>query len=170
MKKTFAFSTLIICSFAMFTFNSCKRDTNILVSNDPVNTDRDTTVRPGDDFFSYANGTWIKKNPIPPAYSSWGVGDLVEEELRDKLKKINEDALKANAPKGSNTQKIGDFYFSGMDTVDIEKQGISPLKPELDKIAAIHDVKTLVDEFAHLATIGVDNPIGAYVGQDEKNS
>jgi putative endopeptidase len=49
---------------------------------------------------------------------------VVQEELRNRMKKINEDALKANAPKGSNTQKIGDFYFSGMDTVDIEKQGI----------------------------------------------
>jgi putative endopeptidase len=170
MKKTATIMTLVTGVFTMLALNACKQSTNTVVANDPVYTDRDTTVKPGDDFFKYANGTWINKNPIPPAYSSWGVGDLVEEELRDKLKKINEDALTANAPKGSNTQKIGDFYFSGMDTVDIEKEGLSPLKPELDKIAAIHDVNSLVDEFAHLATIGVDNPIGAYVGQDEKNS
>jgi putative endopeptidase len=65
---------------------------------------------------------------------AWGIGNVVQEELRDRMKKINEDALKANAPKGSNTQKIGDFYFSGMDTVNIEKQGIAPLNDELDKI------------------------------------
>lgn len=130
----------------------------------------DTTVKPGDDFFKYANGTWLRKNPIPAAYASWGIGNVVQEELRDKMKKINEDALKANTPKGSNTQKIGDFYFSGMDTVNIEKQGLAPLKDELDKIDRITDIKSLVEEFAHLQRIGVTQPIGAYVGQDAKNS
>ncbi|WP_419788463.1 M13 family metallopeptidase [Mucilaginibacter sp. SP1R1] len=95
---------------------------------------------------------------------------MVIEELRNRMKKINEDALKANAAKGSNTQKIGDFYYSGMDTVNIEKQGLAPLKEELTKIDHITDVKSLVDEFAHLENIGVDGPIGAYAGQDSKNS
>lgn len=170
MKKTIAIRALVICSFTALAITSCKQSTNTVIANDPVNTDRDTTVKPGDDFFTYANGTWLKNNPIPAAYASWGVGNLVEEELRDKLKKINEEALTANAPKGSNTQKIGDFYYSGMDTLDIEKQGLSPLKPELDKIAAIYDVKSLVAEFAHLNTIGVTTPLGTYAGQDEKNS
>lgn len=139
-------------------------------ASDPVVHNMDTTVKPGDDFFKYANGTWLRKNPIPAAYASWGIGNVVQEELRDRMKKINEDALKANAPKGSNTQKIGDFYFSGMDTVNIEKQGLSPLKDELDKIDRITDIKSLVEEFAHLQRIGVTQPIGAYVGQDAKNS
>jgi len=132
--------------------------------------DLDTTVKPGENFFNYANGGWIKKNPIPSAYSSWGIGNLVTEELRDRLKKINIDALKANAEKGTNTQKIGDFYYSGMDTVDIETQGISPLKDELSKIEDIKSINDLVNEFAHLHTIGVETPIASYVGQDAKNS
>jgi putative endopeptidase len=69
--------------------------------------------------------------------------------------------LKANAAKGSNTQKIGDFYFSGLDTVNIEKQGLTPLKDELARVDKITDVKSLVAEFAHLETIGVQTPFGA---------
>ena len=94
--------------------------------NDPISKNIDPTVSPGADFFMYANGTWLRNNPIPPAYSSWGIGNEVTEEIRDRLKKINEDALKANAAKGTATQKIGDFYYTGLDTVDIEKNGVSP--------------------------------------------
>jgi len=170
MKKMLFVCTLSACALTAFLLNSCKQNTDTRVANDPVYTDRDTTVKPGDDFFKYANDGWLKKNPIPPAYAGWGIGSVVEEDLRSQLKKINEDALKANAPKGSNTQKIGDFYFSGMDTVDIEKEGLSPLKPELDKIAAVTDIKSLVDEFAHLHDIGVTTPLGCYASQDPKNS
>jgi len=170
MKKLTITKAIALGSLTMLAFNSCKRSTDTHIAIDPVYTDRDTTVKPGDDFFTYANGGWLKKNPIPPAYSNWGIGNLVDEEIRNRLKTINDDALKANAPKGSDTQKIGDFYYSGMDTVSIEKQGLSPLKPELDKIAAIKDLQGLVDEFAHLETIGVETPIGVGVEQDEKNS
>jgi len=149
---------------------ACKDKTKIYADNDPVIKNMDTSVKPGDDFFKYANGTWLKKNPIPGAYAAWGIGNVVQEELRDRMRKINEDALKANAPKGSNTQKIGDFYYSGMDTVDIEKRGITPLNDELKKIDDIKDVKGLIEEFAHLDGIGVTTPLGTYAGQDSKNS
>ena len=168
--KTFIIKVASVSTIGLTLFNSCKHNIDTRVANDPIYTDRDTTVKPGDDFFNYANGGWIKKNPIPAAYSTWWIGSVVDEELRDRLKKINDDALKANAPKGSNTQKIGDFYYSGMDSVDIEKQGIAPLKPEVAKLEAVTDVKSLVAEFAHLQTIGVETPIGAGAGQDAKNS
>jgi putative endopeptidase len=161
---------IIIYVFGFLLFTACKDKAKNYADTDPIFKNIDTTVKPGDDFFKYANGAWLKKNPIPPAYASWGIGNVVEEELRNRMKKINEDALKANAPKGSNTQKIGDFYYSGMDTVNIEKQSLSPLKDELDKIDKITDIKSLIDEFAHLKTIGVETPIGAYAGQDSKNS
>jgi putative endopeptidase len=162
--------TIIISALSILATSSCKDQTKIYAENDAVFKNLDTTVKPGDDFFNYANGGWLKKNPIPAAYSSWGIGNVVEEELRDRLKKINLEALSANAPKGTNTQKIGDFYFSGMDTVSIEKQGLDPLKTEISKIENIKNVDDLVDEFAHLQTIGVETPIAAGVGQDAKNS
>ncbi|NOW94471.1 M13 family metallopeptidase [Mucilaginibacter sp. SG564] len=169
IKRTLT-ATAIAIIFGMLALSSCNDKTKTYADNDPVFKNMDTSVKAGDDFFKYANGAWLKKNPIPAAYASWGIGNVVEEELRNRMKKINEDALKADAPKGSNTQKIGDFYYSGMDTVDIEKQGLSPLKDELSKIDQVKDIKGLIEEFAHLSTIGVTTPLGTYAGQDAKNS
>src|ERR1700761_7702767 len=113
-------------------------------ANDPVYKNLDKSVKPGDDFFLYANGGWIKRNPIPPAYSSWGIGNEVGEEIKVRLKKITEDAMNANAPKGTATQKIGDFYYSGLDTVNIEKVGIAPIQPMLTMVDEIKDTKDLI--------------------------
>ena len=170
MEKNIKIRTVLAALAGIWLFSACNHAQPDYAAHDPIIKNIDSTVKPGADFFLYANGGWIKKNPIPAAYASWGVGNVVNEDIRERLKKINEDALKANAEKGSGTQKIGDLYRSGMDTLDIEKQGLSPLKAELDKINQITDVKSLVDEFSHLTTIGVSTPIGAYVGQDPKNS
>lgn len=130
----------------------------------------DTTVNPADDFFDYANGGWIKANPIPGDQSSWGIGGLVAEENRNRLKKIAEDAAKANGAQGSTEQKIGDFYTTAMDSAKIEQDGIKPLQPLLDKINAVADGKTLQSTFAEFDKIGVGGPVGMYVSQDDKNS
>ena len=138
--------------------------------NDPIYKNIDPTVSPGADFFLYANGTWLKNNPIPPAYSSWGIGNEVTEEIRERLRKINEDALNANAPKGSATQKIGDFYYTGLDTVDIERGGVSPLKGQLALIEAAKNASDILNAAAVLTTTGSRNILGMRVGQDDKNS
>jgi putative endopeptidase len=142
----------------------------IAIPNDPVFNNLDQSVKPGDDFFKYANGGWLKRNPIPAAYSSWGIGNVVSEELRDRLKKINGDALTANAPKGTTTQKIGDFYFTGLDTVNIEKSAISPLKTQLALIDQANDITGILNAAAVLTTTGTRNMIGSRVSQDAKNS
>ena len=161
---------IVICAVSALLLNACKNKDKVYAENDVLIKNIDKSVKPGDDFFMYANGAWLKKNPIPGAYSSWGIGNVMQEDLRNKLRKINEDALKANAAKGSNTQKIGDFYFSGLDTNNIEKLGLTPLKNELSLVDKISDVKSLVKEFAHLETIGVQTPLGIYAGQDDRNS
>ncbi len=142
----------------------------LTAANDPVFKNLDKSVSPGTDFFRYANGSWLKSNPIPPAYSSWGIGNVVNEDIRERLKKINEDALKANAAKGTGTQKIGDFYYSGLDTVTIEKLGIKAIQEPLDKIDQITDLNGVLTVAAYLNTVGVRGFIGSYVGQDAKNS
>ncbi|MCO5937022.1 M13 family metallopeptidase [Mucilaginibacter sp. RB4R14] len=166
-NKIFAILAFVVGAILLC---ACKDKNKIYTEQDVLIHNIDKSVKPGDDFFQYANGAWLEKNPIPGAYSSWGIGNVVQEDLRNKLKKINEDALKEKAVKGTNTQKIGDFYFSGLDTVIINKQGLSALRDELAKIDRVTDVKTLLAEFAHLGNIGVTTPIGAYAGQDERNS
>ncbi|MGE5683462.1 MAG: M13 family metallopeptidase [Bacillota bacterium] len=130
----------------------------------------DRSVSPGVDFFRYATGTWMKENPIPPTESAWGVGNLVQEETYARLKSILEEAALSNSPKGSSTQKIGDFYFSGMDSVNIEKQGISPLKPELEVIGSIKSKEDLYSVIALLQKEGVNIMFSLYVDQDPMNS
>ena len=139
-------------------------------SNDPVYKNLDTTVSPRDNFFQYANGGWLKRNPIPAAYSGWGIGNVVGEEIRERLRKINEDAIAANAPKGSGTQKIGDFYFSGIDSVAIENEGINPIRPLFAMIDGMKDVPGIIHVAAYLTTSGNRNFISSGVGQDAKNS
>jgi len=97
----------------------------------------DTTVKPGDDFYKFANGNWLKNNPIPPEYSRYGAFEVLDEENYVQLKTILAEAsADKNATVGSVNQKIRDFYNSGMDTVKIDQNGISPLKAELEQIDA----------------------------------
>jgi putative endopeptidase len=71
--------------------------------------DLDTSVNPGDDFFRYANGGWLNRNPIPASEATWGIGNLVREELHVQLRTINETAAHKKASPGTDEQKIGDF-------------------------------------------------------------
>lgn len=130
----------------------------------------DTTINPADDFFDYANGGWIKANPIPGDQSRWGIGGLVVEENRNRLRSLAEKAAAENAPAGTPEQKIGDFWKVAMDSNKIEQDGIKPIQPYLDKINAITDVKSLQSSFAEFDRIGVDGPISMNVNQDDKNS
>ena len=130
----------------------------------------DSTITPQQDFFLFTMGKWIKDNPIPAAERSWGIWSKVKEENDLRLKSINEEAASKKSEQGSNWQKIGDLWYTGMDTVSIEQQGIKPLQPEFDKIAAISDINSLVNEIGHLQAIGVSPFFGGYIGQDEKNS
>src|ERR1019366_130684 len=91
----------------------------------------DSTCAPCKDFNQYANGGWMAKNPIPPAYPSWGVGNEVNERNRNILHQILEDASKdTKAAPGSTEQKIGDYYASCMDATRIDGEGLKPLQPE----------------------------------------
>ncbi|GAA4465774.1 M13 family metallopeptidase [Nemorincola caseinilytica] len=129
----------------------------------------DTTVSPRDDFFAYAHGTWIKNNPIPADEVTYGIGELVEKELREKLLAINNDAVK-KAAKSGNEQLIGDFWYSAMDTVNIEQQGIAPLRPILEAIAGIKTREDLLAQSMLLHTRGVGVFFSGHVAQDAKNS
>lgn len=131
----------------------------------------DSTARPQDNFFQYANGLWMKNTVIPADQSGWGSFYTLYDETQKNIRTILEAAGTANAAKGSLEQKLGDFYASGMDTVTIEKLGAAPLKPVLEKIDAIKDYKELMAYVAETVASGDDNGLlSTYVGADEKNS
>ena len=131
----------------------------------------DTAVKPGDDFYKFANGNWLKKNPIPAEYSRYGAFEVLEEENYQQLKTIlAEVSDDKNATVGSINQKIRDYYNSGMDTVKIEKNGIEPLKAELAQIDAFNSIADVQKMIAQQHASG-NYPL-FYLGasQDEKNS
>jgi len=163
MRKIFTPAVLFIVA----AFSSCKEKIekpDFLVAN------IDSTIKPSDDFFMYANNGWFKKNAIPEEEAAWGIGNLVDNEIYDRLKKINEKTVGEKNAAGTVAQKIGDFWHSGMDTVAINQQGISPLKPVFEEINSIKSINDVVKEAAVLHKKGIDVLFSNYVAQDDKNS
>jgi predicted metalloendopeptidase len=137
---------------------------------DPKN--MDTSVKPGDDFFRYANGAWIKRTEIPPEYSRWGAFNELIERNNDALHVIAEQASKTQVdPKlAPETQKVGDYYASGTDEKTIDALRTKPLAEEFQRIDAIKDRAALLKAIAHLHTIGVGAFFEFGSGQDAKDS
>lgn len=137
--------------------------------------DMDTKVRPQDDFYHYANGGWLKKNPIPAHESRWGSFLILryntEKQLRALIKKlVNKPRRFGRGPDAKASGMIRDFYRSGLDMKQRNRAGIKPLRPWLERIEKIHDVPSLVSMLAHLEKIGGGGPWGLMVDQDMKNS
>ncbi len=137
---------------------------------DPQN--MDTSVKPQDDFFMYADGGWIKRTEIPPEYSRWGGFNELIERNNDALHAIAEKAINAHVdPRfAPEVQKVGDYYASGMDEKTIEAVRTKPLGDEFKNIDAIKERNDLLKEIAHLHTIGVDALFDFSSGQDAKDS
>ncbi len=162
-----------LSAIALFGAVSCKNGHSDEAKEQKAYFDKsgmDTTVKPGDNFFQYANGAWMKTAVIPDDQSGWGSFYTLYEENLHKLKGILEEAAQSKNAKGSIEQKLGDYYASGMDTVAIDKLGGEPLKPVLAKIDAIKDYKDLMNLVAELYAQGEEYFVGMYVGADEKNS
>ena len=136
---------------------------------DPAN--MDLSVKPGDDFYEYASGKWIKANPVPVKETRWGSFNVLRDFNITAVKGLLEDAAKdKSAPAGSVNKRLGDFYAAGMDTVTIEKLGYTPIKADLAKIKKIKDLAGVLDEVAYLRTSGLASPMfGFSISQDRKN-
>lgn len=154
---------------ASLIFAACKTNTDQSAYFDAAG--MDTTVHPGDNFFQYTNGTWVKNSVIPDDQSGWGsFFTLYDENLKKMRTILDELSAKTDHQPGSNEQKVGDFYASGMDTIAIEKAGYEPLKPMLVKIEAVKDYKELISLLASSYTEGDGDLLGIYIGADERNS
>lgn len=152
---------------------ACQKKTDDATSRRTVFFDTagmDTTVSPGDDFFRYANGTWVKNTPIPDDQIGWGSFNTLYEENRLKTKSILEEAARADAKTGSTDQQVGDFYTSGMDSARIDKLGYEPVKPELAKIASLVTYKDVLNHIAADETNRGGEFFGLYVGADDRQS
>ncbi|RKR81471.1 putative endopeptidase [Mucilaginibacter gracilis] len=130
----------------------------------------DTTVNPGDNFFLYASGAWMKKTEIPPSETGWGSFYTLYDDNQKNLRKILDGLAASTNTEGTPEQKVGDLYASGMDTVAIEKLGYEPLKPVLAKIDAVKDYKQLIDYLADGYKDGEGALLGFSVGPDDKIS
>ena len=131
----------------------------------------DTSIRPQDDFFRYANGGWIAKTEIPADKSNYGSFTILADNAERDLRAIIEEAAadKAHA-QGSDSQKIGDMYASFMDATRIEKLGAKPLQPEFKKVDAIRDRAGLVMYMGYAQRANYNVPLGFFVAQDAKDT
>ena len=133
-------------------------------------TNLDKSVSPCQDFYHFADGGWIKANPIPAAYPRWGNFNVLQDHNQQVLKQVLEADAKANAPQGSNAQKVGDLYDVCMNTETIDKQGTHPLDSEFRQIGAIKDLAGVQAESARLQTMGVNVLFEFGSDQDFKDS
>lgn len=163
MKKVLYF----LC--ALLIVAGCKQSTETETKR-VVITGIDTSKKPGDDFFTYANGIWYDTAKIPASQTGVGSYSFLNFPQRIRLQGILDSVSQANNAAGSIEQKVGDFYASGMDTAAINKRGYDPIKPLLSRIDAIADVPSLLKLVAEEQKMGNGTIIGFYVGPDDKHS
>ena len=131
----------------------------------------DTSINPADDFFRYANNNWLKNNPIPEEYSSYGAFTEIDEHNETLIQDIIDEASHdATAAQGSVAQKIRDFYNAGMDTVAINERGYSELQPYFDMVDGLTDKAQLAELVGKLHSDGIGGFFYAGGSTDPKNA
>jgi putative endopeptidase len=143
----------------------------------PIPDDLDSFIRPGDDFYRYANGGWLKANTIPAGQSSYDTRAMLAEKTSQQVRDLIQNAASALAPKGSVVQKVGDYYASVLDQGGIEAKGLSPLADEMNRIAAITDktalsayLGTTLNSEVEGLTSNADHIFGIWINQGFEDS
>ncbi|GMU46784.1 MAG: peptidase M13 [Porticoccaceae bacterium] len=124
-------------------------------------------VKPGDDFFEYANGNWLKTAEIPADQTAWGSFSILQEQNLERLHAIAQDAVGA---RDADRARVGALYAAFMDEQGIAAHGLQPLARELAAIAALDDHAAIAAYFGHASVIGVASPLGLWVDQDERDA
>lgn len=163
---------ILIIAFWSLTFIYCKNEStdNKTIKADPLVSHIDSTIRPQVDFFDYANGKWIKNNPIPASEAAYGIFKIIQDTINNQIKSICENALNSKAKEGSNEQKIGDFYASGLDTSTINKAGIQGVMPFLNAIEQSKSIDELLAYSFTLRKNGIQSFYSFWISQDDKKS
>lgn len=130
----------------------------------------DTTALPGNSFYQYACGGWVESHPLSPEYSRYGTFTELDENNRKQIQNLIEELAAAQHEAGSVAQKVGDLYRIAMDSVKLNQEGVTPLKADLEQIAALNDKKDVYALLANLRKQGVGAYLAVYVGADEMNS
>ena len=159
----------IVAMVALSASYSSFAQTKAKIFIDPANMDK--SVKPGDDFYTYAGGTWVKNNPVPAKETRWGSFNQLRDFNVNAVKKVLETAVAdKKAAAGSVTKRVADFYSAGMDSVTIEKRGFAPVSPLLKEVNAINSKTGVQKMMARLRVSGAASPLyGFSVGQDRKN-
>lgn len=161
---------------SVLTFTSCKNDQNTSINEDnnarePVVFDGiDSSIKPGDNFYNHVNKTWYDNAVIADDQVGVGAYRFLNIPQQKLLQNILDEVSNNTHPEGSIEQQVGDFYASGMDTVSINKRGMTPINPILDRINAISDVPSLLDYVATQLTFSDYSIILPYVSPDQENS
>lgn len=169
MKKV---TYLLIAITVMIGINACNEVSQEKTMTKAIDKENmDTTVKPGENLFKYANGGWIKSNPIPDEYSQYGAFTVIYEDNQEQLKSlIKEVSEQKDTKKGSINQKIRDFYNSGMDTVKIEELGVNALSSQLDEIANLKSKEDVEKQIAIMHRRGSYPLFYFFAGTDQRNS
>ena len=133
-------------------------------------TDLNQNVKPGDDFYDYACGGWMKKNPLPAAYSRYGSFDRLAEDNNKRINGILKELQENSYPNGSVEQKLSDLYKLAMDSARREQEGLAPAMGMIQKMEAAKTVQQLFAIQLEMMPYGDSEFFGAYMGADEKNA
>jgi len=150
--------------------SSCQNKKDNASKDDALVAHIDSTIIPGNDFFQYANGKWFSQNPIAASEQSSGIWQVIQDTINSQILKICTTSSLSNSEKGSNKQKIGDIYFSGMDSTSLNKTGIMAIQKYLDQIDAINDLSQLANAAAFIHRSSSSPLFGFGVWQDSKIS
>ncbi len=162
MKKFLMFMVPVVMLAA------CQPKENKVPALDP--TDMDLAVAPGQDFYRYANGGWMAKNPLKPEYARFGSFDVLREKTIENLNELFAGMTKLSPESGTVEQKIVDLYKQGLDSTRLNAEGAAPIKKYLDELYAVADKKALASYLGKLNLVGEGGFFGGYVEADLMDS